>query len=467
MNKKILVLAVAALLMVGCAQRGTSSITSESSSGSGSSSESSSEGQSSSGESSSGGESSSEDSSSESSSSEEEPPEESPTDLGVMTIAQAKSWLEANEDSISVNSFGNGVDKSKTITIKGYVIGKFDTKKTTKNFGLDVTYCGRVVLGDANSYIAVQSVNGSDGTCLYGKVQTDFVNQSTSKYEVTGYPAVALGHLELQVPSNKTYFTWDENMELTKDISSYIDETVELSQFFNKVKDTQYNCAGHGYDKIYKINGLTCYSFDASSNVYTFTDGARLVKVLKRNISATVGSKYNVIGLATTENYGPALQAISFESIEGAGAELDLSGAITQGSAALVANKTSKEDTTQRFDNYVTSFGNIYKAEVYINAETHSSKLYYGFSDANLGTSFINGADLACSKGFVYFDNKNLWNTTESKANNFFPFTTNAKTDTKVTVYYVPWSINEYKTYNKVSYPLYKVMLLSAVVPAV
>ncbi len=465
MNKKVLVLAITALLMVGCAQRGTSSVTSESSSGSGSSSESSSEGQSSSGESSSGGESSSEDSSSESSSSEEEPQEETPTDLGVMTIAQANAWLEEHKGEIPrhANDSRNGVDKTRMITVRGYAIGKFDTVKTMKKYGLDNNKPGRVILGDVNGYIVVESDVTKGGSNLYDKLDDKYVNKDTSKYEVTGYPSITMGQVHLQIPSNKNFYTLNQNLDITKNISSYIDETIELSEFFNEVKDTQYNCSGHGYDKVYCINSLTCYHYNSKDNFYYFTDGERIVKVMDQNLTASIGYKYNVIGMATTKNYAPAIQAISLEPVTGEGAAVDTSKAITRGSVDLLKIKTSQDETSTRFDNFVLSFGGIYKAEVHFNVATENSNYYVGFSDAVLNSGKeITGKDNAGTAGLVFVDNNRFWNVTKTEINTYNGYKDLIGKNETGMVYYIPVQV----TYSS-NKPIYKVFLLPETIPAV
>lgn len=461
MKKTFLPLLAISLLLTGCKLFPSSGSSSNSSSATSSISGSSGSNSSSAGSSSSG----------QSSSSSEETSEEDVGDvtkLGLMSITDAKAWLEAHKSEIPVNTQGNGVDKTRMITIRGNVVGRFDTVKTKKDFGLDQNKPGRVVLGDENAYMVCESDTSSKVTCLYDKIGADYVNEDTSKYEVTGYPAICMGKLELMIPSSKDYYEWNDKLTVGKDVSKYIDETIELSAFFNKVKDTKYNCAGHGYDKVYKVTGLTCYYLDASSGIYLFTDGTRLLKVLKENLTATVGQKYDVVGIATTKDYAPAIRAMAITAATGEAATLDYSGAISQTTAQLLANKTSKDDTNTRFDNFVTSFGNIYKSEVYICAETDSGKLNFGFSDDYKGNAFIEGKELACSKSIAFIDNKNFWNTDEVSAAKYNGYYKDYLSENvKTTIYYIPWQISEYKTYNKKSYPLYKVFLLPETIPPV
>ena len=465
MNKKLLLLAATALLMVGCVSRGgnsslTPSSDSQSSSDSGSST--SSESGSSGGESSSsGGQSSSESSSSSSSSSEEE--EDPPTDLGVMSISQAKAFLAELDTHMTGNAYGNWVDKTKTITIKGYAVGKFNLVKTTKNYGLDVNLPGRVVLGDADSYIACQTAVTNQGTSLYGKLD-DHVNEDTSRYEVTGYPAKCLGKYEIQVPLSS--FTWNSSLDITKNIDNYVDETTDLLDFYTDIKTTQYNCAGHGYDKVYKIESLTCYDYDASSKVFLFTDGEHIVKVLKENCSASVGGVYDVIGLGTTLNYAPAIRAIKITSKAGEPAVNDLTKATDITATNLVKNKTSQDDTNQRFEDYTFSYSKIYKSTVYLGVETHSSKLYVGFTDTFLDST-IEGVEKACSMGFVFIKNDNFWNTTEEELALYNGYYADyIQESNTATVYYVINGL-EYKTYSNKTYPYYKVTLLHETIPEV
>ena len=125
-----------------------------------------------------------------------------------MTIQEARDYIASLD--ISTNSFGNGVDETHTITIKGYALNKFDLVKSKKDFGLNVSYPAKTIIGDHTGYIGCASNGGSQGTTLFGKVG-DYAGQDTARYEITGYPSLYLGHPEICVPDNS--FNWNQNLE--------------------------------------------------------------------------------------------------------------------------------------------------------------------------------------------------------------------------------------------------------------
>ena len=380
----------------------------------------------------------------------------------VMTIQEARDYIASLD--ISTNSFGNGVDETHTITIKGYALNKFDLVKSKKDFGLNVSYPAKTIIGDHTGYIGCASNGGSQGTTLFGKVG-DYAGQDTARYEITGYPSLYLGHPEICVPDNS--FIWNQNLDVTKDITKYCGAPISAEDFFTQAKDVQYNCAGHGYGDIVKINSLTCYYYDASSKIYYFTNGTNIIKVIKDSISATVGNVYNIVGIITTKDYQPALRGISIEKVEESPATNDLTGAITRTATQLRSIQTSKDDTATRFDDFVLSFKNIYKAEVYIGAETDSGKLNFVFSDSYLGADYIEGKNSALAQGVVFIENKNFWSVSESDAQKYNGYYADYLSENvKTTIYYIPEQLT-YITYNKVVYPFYKVFLLPETIPAV
>lgn len=468
MKRNLLVLVFCSLLLVGCTTQKESSFNNSSTQNSGEitsdNSGGTSQGSNGSSNQSSGNNSSSGGNSSEGASSEEQSDLDKAEDLGVMTVAQAKEYILNHTSDISLNTADIGIDKTHKITIKAYALEKFDLVKTKKAFGLDVSYPAKVVMGDHTDYIACASNNG-DGKTLFGKVG-DYAGQSTSRYEVTGFPSIYLGQPEICVPDQS--FSWNQSMDITKNIDAYYDSSITLDSLYNSAKNMHYNCAGHGYGDIVKVENLTCYDL-VSGNLYLFTNGTSMIKVLKGTCTATVGSKYNVVGMLTIQNYSPAIRALKIESVSNSGDALDLSSAIVQGATALRSIPTPKEDTNTRYDNFVMSFKNIYKADVYLGIETHSSKCYVGFTDSYLGSSdFINGNELALSKGFVYINNNNFWNTTETELAKYNGYYEDYICENKAaTIYYVPAQMSEYKTYSSTKYPNWKVTLIRETIPSV
>jgi len=469
MKKSLLALVVCSLFLAGCTTT-KANFSTQNSGKTSSETNSSGTSQSSNGStnSSAGGNSSTGGSSSDEDSSEDISDIDAAEDLGVMTAAQANEYLLNHASDIPVNSFGNGVDKKHKITIKGYALNRFDLKKETKNFGLEVTYSGKVVIGDATDYVVCATGVTSEGTTLYGKVG-DNAGKDTSRFEVTGFPSISLGQLELCIPSRS--FTWDEDLDVQKDIESYVYSTMTLDQFYETATDIPYNCAGHGYGNYVKINNLTVRDFDAGSGqgVYLMTDGTNMLKVVRDSnaLSMSVGSKYNIIGIMTTANYSPAIRLLKAESVLGPGDSVDISSASVLGSVDLRKIQTSKDDTLQRFPNFVKLFRHIYKAEVYLSGHiTTNSKIYIGFSDEYLGSSYQTSRDVAVSKGIVYIDNDYFWDTTQTKIDSKNGYKNYINQNQKVTIYYMPQQL-EYLTYSGKQYPVWKVVLLPETIPAV
>ncbi len=459
MNKKLIFSLIISFALVGCSTSNSFSNSLLSSNGTSLSSEES--GDSSTNQSSttsSGGNSSSGNSSNGNSSSSSSSSEQGDQ---IMTIAEARSYISTL--SIPVNSYGNGVDETHPITIKGYALTAFDLVKTKKDFGLNVSYPAKVIIGDATGYIGCASKGGTSGTTLFGKVG-DHAGEDTSRYVITGYPSMYLGHPEISVPDNS--FTWDQNLDVDKDISKYYDAPITVEQYFNLAKDVQYNCAGHGYGDIVTINSLTCYHYDSGSKVYYFTSGESIVKVVKEKLTASIGLVYNVTGIITTKDYAPALRGISLTKVEETPATNNLSSAISRTATELRNIKTSKDDTNQRFDNYILSYKNIYKANVYIGAETDSGKLNFFFSDTYQGANYIEGKNPALAKGVVFIDNDYFWNVTDSAAQSHNGYYADYLSENlTTTIYYIPVQLT-YVTYNSTVYPFYKVLLLPETIPA-
>ena len=414
MKKFLLPLALSAILLSGCALLSSNkSSNSETSSSQINSSETSSGGSSIS--------SSSSNPSSSSSSSEGDIPSDDVVDLGVMTIAQVRNYIDAHKPE--VNSHEVGVDYKHKVTIKGLALDRFDLVKSKAAFGLDVSYHAKVMMGDATGTIACAS-NAGDGKTLFGKVD-NHAGEDTSRYEVTGYLSIYLGQPELCVPNNTseyTWFTWNSSLDVSKNPDAYAKEEINLEQFYNLEKDLKYNCAGHGYGDYYRINGLTCVYADASSGFYYLSDGNRYIKVIKNNISLSVGGVYDIIGYLSMKDYQPALSALVQYSSASPAYTYNASKRESITATSLRNNKTSQEDTDQRFDSFVLSFSKLYKATVYMGLVTENSKYYVCFHDEYKGNSALTGKDQQGANGAIFIDNSNFWNVSSSALEQYNPY---------------------------------------------
>ncbi len=468
MKKIVLPLIISALMMSSCSlfDRYRNSSSSNSSSNNGSSGASS-EVTSSSGNNSSSHTSSSENSS-QSSSGSSEPDDPVPPagdgveEVVVSSIAEAKAWILAHQPSLNVSDCG--VDLTHKITIKGYALNKFSLEKTTSKYGLDISGCGKVVMGDATGYLVCASANSSSGTCLYGKVGS-YAGKDTSRYTVTGYPSIYLGHPELSVPNSS--FTFNSSLDVSKDINSYITDTITINEFYSLVKDINYNCAGHGYGDYYKLAGLTCLGTDCEDDYAVMTDGSKVMKVILDNgINMSKGEVVDIVGYLSTKKHQPALRLLEKRTSESPASTYDYEHYATEMSAAsLWSHKTSQDDVakTYRYDDYISLFGDVYTAEVYLDKVVENSKYYVTFND-NYQSSQLTGKDDSGIKGNIFVENDNFWNCTQSELDIFNGYGKAGKihANERVRVYYV-LTQTRYKS-NK---PIWNVLLVPDSIPAV
>lgn len=390
-----------------------------------------------------------------------EVPDDDVTDLGVMTIAQVREYIVSHKPEL--NSHEVGVDYKHKVTIKAFALDRFDLVKAKDAFGLNVSYHAKVMMGDATGAIACAS-NAGDGTTLFGKVDS-YAGEDTSRYEVTGYLSIYLGQPELCVPNNSseyTWFTWNSSLDINKNPSVYVKETINLEQFYNLEKDLKYNCAGHGYGDYYRINGLTCIYTDSSGGFYYMSDGDRYIKVIKNNISLSVGGVYDIIGYLSTKDYQPALRALVQYNSASASYSYDASKRESITTSNLRNNKTSQEDTDQRFDNFILSFSKLYKATVYMGLVTENSKYYVCFHDEYKGENPLTGKDQQGANGAIFIDNNNFWNVSASALEQYNPYYTSyIMENTTVELTFMLESIR----YSSKK-PIWKVVLLPETIPS-
>ncbi|MDY4849400.1 MAG: hypothetical protein SO176_04040 [Bacilli bacterium] len=448
MNKKIFLLAIT-LFLVGC---NTNPPASSSSSSSSSSSESSS---SSSSESSSSSSSSTSSLSSSSSSDDVQ-------DLGKRTIKEVIDLI--SKKNWTLNQSGIAVDLTSKVTVEAYALSKIDLVKSTKNFGLDVSNCYKVILGDATGIIGAASPNTKNGNSLYGKVG-DYAGQSTSKYVVTGYLSMYLGQPELYVPGRT--FTWNQDLDISCDITSFSHEISSLSYLYDQAKNMNYNCRGHGYlSTPVTIKGLTCLYKANDSSSYYFGDGTTLLRVLKERVSFTPGRVYDLTGILTMNSYRPALRALESNDVSDTNnaTYTDLNNAVNLPVSSLRSYAPRNEDTDNRPDSFVDLFKHVYKDTVYMNYVEENGKLYFGMTNESLAGVSLTGRDYCgANYNFTFIDNENFWNVDESTATQYNPYVYNdlVNDSTKpVEVYYYIQQVNHS---NNKAY--YKVILLEETFP--
>ena len=359
--------------------------------------------------------------------------------LGEKSIAEVKQYIA--DHPVQKNSFGNGVNEYRVVTIKGFALAKIDLVKTASNFGLNVSQPGKVIMADSTGSIAVASKVDSQGTCLWGKVD-DHVCEETSKYIVTGYISEYLDHPEIMVTS----FSWDKDLDISWDPAVISKATTDLVGFYTQAKAVNYNCAGHGYGDVITVNNLKCYYVESDGSgrrYYNFTDGLKNIRVNAYNLNTiSVGSICDITGIISLKNLSPIIIAFKVASTNNPTAvNLDYENVATNITIAnLKVIHGSQADTTARYDNVVEAYGTFYKTTGYLTAVEENGKLYIGISDTYIARkNLINGKDNAMANyGISLIKNENFWNTTEEELYLFNPlFDEYVLEDKPITVYYV------------------------------
>ena len=343
-------------------------------------------------------------------------------DLGEKSISEVKQYIA--EHPVKKNSFGNGVNEYRKVTVKGFALAKIDLVKTKSAYGLDVSEPGKVVMADATDYIAVASKRTGDGTSLWGKID-DHVCESTSKYIVTGYISEYLGHPEIYVES----FTWDSTLDITFNASIISDTTANLDDFYSRAVSVNYNCAGHGYGEVLTIKNLKCYFRETDGSgkrYYNLTDGTLNLRVNAFNLSdCTEGGIYDITGIISLKNLSPIIVAFEIKSTQNPDAvNLDyVSVAQDISITNLKKIKGDQEDTKERFPDVVNAYGTIFKTTGYLTAVDEGGKLYIGISDSYIDRDhLISGKTNAMANyGISLIKNDNFWNTTEEELYLFNP----------------------------------------------
>lgn len=368
----------------------------------------------------------------------EENPDEV-VNLGNKSIAEVKQYIK--DHPVKKNSFGNGVNENRYVTINAFALAKIDLVKTKSAYGLDVSMPAKVIMADATGYIGVATAVSGDGTTLWGKID-DHVCESTSKYTVTGYISEYLGHPELMV----TAFEWNKDLDITWNASIISEATTTLTGFYEKAVNVNYNCAGHGYGEVITINNLKCYFIESDGSgkrYYNFTDGEKSIRVNAFNLgSVSVGYYYNVTGIISLKNLSPII--VAFEITQNTSScefDFNWSSAATEITIANLKNiKGEQEDTSKRFPDVISAFGTIYKTTGYLTLVEENGKYYVGVSDKYIARDkIISGkVNAMANYSISLIKNENFWNTTEEGLYKYNPLFDNyILEDEPIVMYYV------------------------------
>ena len=356
--------------------------------------------------------------------------------LGVMSIKDVKEYIAEHPIKNKTSPYGIGVNEHRAVTIKGFALAKIDLVKTAKDFGLNVSKPGKVIMADETDYIAVATETDSQGTCLWGKIG-DYICKDTSKYVVSGYISEYLGHPEIMVAS----FSWEKDMDLDWDDCVKARTASSLDDFYTEAKAVNYNCAGHGYGEVITVNNLKCYyteSGGADKRYYNFTDGENNIRVNAFNLDGSVsdGKIYNVTGIISLKNYSPIIVAFIIGPSDASSFEFDYSSNPVETSIADLRKICgSQDDTTQRFDDLVDSYGKVFKTTGYLCIVTENYKDYVGISDTYY-SDVLTGKDKASTQyNVALIKNDYFWNVNPGEYHeNFTQFIGLEQT---IDVYYV------------------------------
>ena len=379
-----------------------------------------------------------------------------PTHLGNKTIEEVRALCETYVTETNVADIG--VDMTRTVTITSLAIERFSLVKTKSAFGLDVSAPGKVIMADSTGYIACASSTGQGS--LFYKVD-DHAGESTSKYQVTGYLSIYLGQPEIYVPGNT--YTFNSSLNVSYDPFTISEGEIDMAEFYTKARDNKYNCAGHGYEGIYTVTGVKC--LEKSGDIYLFTDGEKVMKVVKDRVSFSVGSTYDIAGMISLQNYSPALRALGVRSSSEVVGDTDTSKAVGTTVADFKKKQTSQDDTFDRFDDFIMEYGNIYKSTVYVSYYAIAGKYYVTLADTDYSSdsTIISSRTTAQNeKGMVDIENSSCWNVYWDQLEQYCVLTDYVDYSIAVELYFTAWQLDFLA-----SKPAWKIYVIESLIPPI
>ncbi|MDD3841548.1 MAG: hypothetical protein PHI75_02385 [Bacilli bacterium] len=379
-----------------------------------------------------------------------------PTHLGNKTIEEVRTLCETYVTETNVADIG--VDMTRTVTITSLAIERFSLVKTKSAFGLDVSAPGKVIMADSTGYIACASSTGQGS--LFYKVD-DHAGESTSKYTVTGYLSIYLGQPEIYVPGNT--YTFNSSLNVNYDPFTVAEDEIDINEFYSLARDNNYNCAGHGYEGIYTVTGVKC--LEKSGDVYLFTDGEKVMKVVRDRVSFSIGSTYDIVGMISLQNYSPALRALKVRISSEVVGDVDASKSVSTTITDFKKKQANQEDTFDRFDSFIMDYGNIYKSTVYVSYYSVAGKYYVTLADTDYSsdTTLISSRITAQNeKGMVDIENSSCWNVTWEQLEQYCVLTDYADYPIAVELYFTSWQLDYLA-----SKPAWKVYVIESLIPPV
>lgn len=323
-------------------------------------------------------------------------------DLGVKTIQEVR---ELCNQLTGLNEAGIAVDMTRKVTIKGLALAKQDTVLTTKNYGYNLSAPNKVIFGDATGYIGCASGTGTN--TLWDKV-AGYAGKDTSSYEVTGYLSMYLGQPELYVPG-KTY-VYNPDLNIKFDAKLHSKGATTVAQFYDASTEIMYNAKGHGYGDIYTVKNVRI--FDKRDNTYYGFDGEKAIKIVGNKPTLHDGYTYDLVGFISMQSWRPTLFLYNSENAAETEENFDKNTAISTTIDKFRSNKASQEASTYKYTDFIKSWGNLYKANVYASYCVENGKYYVTVRD-----TFYSGKYEISGKGnamttykMVCVVNDNYWN---------------------------------------------------------
>ena len=331
-----------------------------------------------------------------------------PINLGVKTISEIREYISAHPKT--PDKWGNWINDKVTVTFTGLAVAKIDMVKTADDFGDNITNPGKVIMADSTGYIGAASSVKLD-TQLWKKVKDNQCDPD-SKYIVTGHISYYRGNPEIYVTS----CTHDTKLNVTWNPAALSSGVISIAQFYENACNVDYNCAGHGYGQIYKLEGVRCHEYKSDGqhlDMCKVTDGTKNLNINAYNIPTKMspGSIYNITGIISLHNYSPIIVAFIVEKVEGEAPSFDYKSVATEITLENLSKISgNQKDTMTRYPGVVNNFGVIYKTTGYINAITENGLYYVGISDARVSKQDIEGKDNACKNyGLTLIHNDDYW----------------------------------------------------------
>ena len=381
--------------------------------------------------------------------------------IPLSTIAEVR---ELCKNVKNLNSAGIGIDNTVKVKIQGWAFHKMTLVKTAKAYGYNVSYPNKVFIGDSTGYIACASNNATGS--LYYKVN-DWAGNENSKYEVTGYISMYMNQPEIYIPDNDANvgYKYDSSLSVSCDFST-IASVKTIEEYYNDFSDICYNCAGHGYRDIVKINNVSIVDV-VDADTYIGTNGDKVIKIKKGVCGLAKGRVYNITGLVQTNNYIPSIALLASEAGDATYTTIKEESAIEKTIPEYISTFSSLpyDDTNANLGDTIKKFQYAYKITGYISAYLTNYKHYVTIEpNFNNSDDYPTRESAICVRGAVTLRNDNCWNVSEDEIILFAAVGGYLNENTTVSIYVSP-ILYENMTYNKTKYHEIKNFVFDSLVP--